>query len=154
MKMFKNALMIIVVVCMIMVAACAEEVMVCDAQTEEITSEEIVDIETFDETVEEAEFEGEIVVEEQQFVPQAEEEQRFEGNVSICASCADTVKCGDTVTLYAVLEGYDGIDYHIQWQVSDDNSNWHDISGANGEQYSIVVSEENCANYYRIEVTR
>lgn len=136
-NIFKNVLMVIM--CMVMASACAEEVVIEETELAETIIEEAV--------VEE------VTVDEPQPVDQPEEEQHIECSVSVYVSCADTVWYGDTVTLYAVLKGYDGIDYHIQWQVSDDNSNWHDISGANSEQYSIVVSEENCTNYYRVVVT-
>lgn len=138
-NIFKSILL--VVVCMVMTFACAEEAETIEVITEETVIEETVEADEKTEVVEE------IVPEEQQ------NDQCIECSVSIYASCTDTVWYGDTVTLYVVLEGYDGLDYHIQWQVSDDNSNWHNISGANGEQYNIVVSEENCTNYYRVAIT-
>ena len=129
----KKVLITIMIMCIVMTPTLAEEVEIDDAAMEEVDIEE------------------EIILDEEQIVPQAEECEP-ERHVSICASCADTVSLGDTVMLYAILEGYEGVDYYLQWQTSKDNNNWHDISGANGEKYVITVTEENCTDYFRVIV--
>lgn len=63
------------------------------------------------------------------------------------------VEFGDTVTLYAVLNGYEDTTYALQWQVSPDNANWADITGATNASYAVVVTETNYTDYYRVAVT-
>lgn len=63
------------------------------------------------------------------------------------------VNFGDTVSFYAVLEGYEGTEYEIRWQVSADDENWSDIEGANATRFDLVVTEDNYENYYRAAVT-
>lgn len=104
------------------------------------------------------ESEEEIVIEEAleeqiEQIEEIEEKQQIERSVSIRIDCPDTVCLGDNITLYAVLKGYEGVNYHIQWQVSKDNDNWKDISGANNDKYAITIAEENVENYYRVTVT-
>ena len=125
----KRGFVVIIMVAMIVSAAFAEEIVVDSTPIGE-----------------------EILIEEEQIVPQ-EETQYFEGYVSVYVSCQSDIWYGDAVTLYVVLKGYEGVNYHIQWQVSKDNCNWQDISGENGEHYIVTVTEENCADYYRVMVT-
>ena len=63
------------------------------------------------------------------------------------------VNFGDTVALYAMLYGYEGTEYSIQWQISADNANWEDIDGACDSKYEVVVTEDNYTNFYRVAVT-
>ena len=65
----------------------------------------------------------------------------------------DCVNFGDTVALYAVLEGYEDTEYTIQWQTGTDNENWEDIEGANAEKYEVIVTEDNYTDFYRVAVT-
>jgi hypothetical protein len=65
----------------------------------------------------------------------------------------DAIADGYDVTLQAHLQNYENVEYSLQWQVSKDNSNWQDISGAHGLTYSLTVNKENYNNYYRIAVT-
>ena len=65
----------------------------------------------------------------------------------------DAIVDGYDVILQAHLRNYENVEYTLQWQVSKDNSNWQDISGAHGLTYSLIVNEENYNNYYRIAVT-
>lgn len=125
----KKVLIAIMIMCIAMIPTLAEEVEIDDAIVEEV----------------------DIILDEEQIVPQAEEYEP-ERHVSIRVSCADKVSLGDTVMLYAILEGYEGVDYYLQWQISKDNNNWRDISGANSEKYTITVTEENCADYFRVAV--
>lgn len=93
------------------------------------------------------------IVEEQILNEIIDTEEQIERSVSIRISCPDIIYIGDNVTLYAVLKGYENTAYHIQWQVSKNNSNWKDISGANDEKYTVTITEENRADYYRVAVT-
>jgi hypothetical protein len=115
----------------------------------EMSIEESVDVE-IEEPIEEP---IDMIAEEPVVEDAIEEESQIERSVSIHASCPDKVYFGDTITLYAVLEGYDDVEYTVQWQTSKDDSNWHDISSANSEQYSITITEDNCTDYFRVAVT-
>ena len=59
---------------------------------------------------------------------------------------------GATARFHAVLIGYDGLDYILQWQSSVDNVNWKDIEGANAEVMDVVITEDNCTLYWRVKV--
>ena len=60
---------------------------------------------------------------------------------------------GDSVTLEAVLEGYDKVNYTIQWRYSTDNENWNNCPGETNEKMTFVVSESNYQCYWNILVT-
>ena len=97
---------------------------------------------------------AEEIGEDDQLVAVIEDEKDANRSVSIYASYeGNTVSYGDTLTLKAQLKGYEGVKYTLQWQVSTDNSTWKNIPGETGMTYSIVVTEENVNNYYRIAVT-
>ena len=131
-------------------AEVAPEIAVEEIAVEE-TVEEIVEEIATEETVIE-EVAAEEIPEDAQLVGVIEES--VERSVSIYASYSgSTVSYGDTIKLYAVLKGYENVNYEMQWQVSSDNSSWQNISGANGSSYNVVVSEDNANNYYRIAVT-
>ena len=59
---------------------------------------------------------------------------------------------GDTAHLKAVLEGYDGLDYTMQWQYGPDKITWYDIPGETDDAMDVVVTEENNEVYWRILV--
>lgn len=59
---------------------------------------------------------------------------------------------GDEMTFTAVLEGYDGLSYQIQWQTSVNGSDWTDLSDANGLNYTLVLSEQNYDDFFRAVV--
>ena len=59
---------------------------------------------------------------------------------------------GDEMTFTAVLEGYDGLSYQIQWQTSMNGSDWTDLSDANGLNYTLVLSEQNYDDFFRVVV--
>lgn len=48
---------------------------------------------------------------------------------------------GQEVNMYAELEGFDNLDYSIQWQCSKDRVNMEDIPGATGPTYSFIMDE-------------
>lgn len=98
-----------------------------------------------------------VVIEEQEVVL-GEEIEKEENEIDTILSQSrsvyiDAIVDGYDVTLQAHLRNYENVEYSLQWQVSKDNSNWQDISGAHGLTYSLIVNEENYNNYYRIAVT-
>lgn len=64
----------------------------------------------------------------------------------------DYLNIGDSVTLIAVLNGYEGLVYHYQWQVASAGG-WSDISGAQDSAYAFKLTEENASSQWRIVVT-
>ena len=56
-------------------------------------------------------------------------------------------------TLIAVLHGYDNAVYTIQWQTSVDGNAWIDVENATEANYTMVVTEDNYADYWRVVVT-
>ena len=98
-----------------------------------------------------------VAIEEQEVVLE-EEIEKEENEIDIILSQSrsvyiDAIVNDYDVTLQAHLQNYENVEYSLQWQVSKDNSNWQDISGAHGLTYSLIVNEENYNNYYRIAVT-
>ena len=71
-------------------------------------------------------------------------------SISISLKYDDPLHFNDTVTFIAIIQGYDNIDYTIQWQYSTDNNNWYDIAGANDLTYSITVTQDNYRHYWRV----
>ena len=59
---------------------------------------------------------------------------------------------GDTAHLTATLEGYEGLQYSMQWQYSPDRITWYDIEGETDTTMDVVVTEENNLVYWRILV--
>ena len=59
---------------------------------------------------------------------------------------------GSVAHLDAVLSGYEELDYTLQWVTSTDNEHWTAIEGATGARLDLVVTEENCSNYWRVQV--
>ena len=111
--------------------------------TAEIPAEEIIE-----ETAEPE------ITEDDQLIAVIEDTQNVNRSVSIYASFSgNTLTYGDSVTLKAKLTGYDNVSYTLQWQVSKDNSNWQNVSGENGMEYSFTVTEDNASDYYRIAVS-
>lgn len=60
---------------------------------------------------------------------------------------------GQVLNITAVLYGFeDDTDITYRWQVSKDGENFTDIEKADKRVYSIVINEENCADFYRVVV--
>ncbi len=59
---------------------------------------------------------------------------------------------GDTAHFTAILEGYEGIEYTMQWQYSPDGEEWFDIPDETGITLDMVITEENNTVYWRILV--
>ena len=64
----------------------------------------------------------------------------------------DTLRFGDEMTLTAVLHGYDNATYTLQWQVSADANTWTNIDGETEAGMTVLVTEENYLNYWRVAV--
>ena len=58
----------------------------------------------------------------------------------------------DTVTLYAVLKGYENCTFTIQWQQSRDGKEWTDIPDETGLQYKFLVTKDNYNLFWRLSV--
>ena len=59
---------------------------------------------------------------------------------------------GSVALLTATLEGYDELDYTLQWVYSEDQENWTMLEGANEAELRVTASEENYLYYWRVEV--
>ena len=60
---------------------------------------------------------------------------------------------GTEATMIAVLNGYDNVEYALQWQTSEDNVNWTDVPGATDSRCTVVVTQDNYLDYWRVMVT-
>ena len=59
---------------------------------------------------------------------------------------------GSVIHFSAVLEGYEDLDYTLQWITSEDNENWTEVEGAVGETMDVVMTRENYRNYWAVTV--
>ena len=59
---------------------------------------------------------------------------------------------GDTAHFCANLEGYENLNYTMQWQYSTDHEQWNDITGETKKTMDVVVTKENNVVYWRIVV--
>ncbi|QUA53191.1 hypothetical protein [Aristaeella lactis] len=59
---------------------------------------------------------------------------------------------GDTAHFTATLNGYEDVDYTVQWQYSPDKETWYDIPGETDTTMDMVITEENNVVYWRIIV--
>ena len=85
---------------------------------------------------------------------QPEEEQiETERKVTVSLSWDDEKPTyGSVAHLKATLEGYEGLEYTMQWQWSLDRTTWNDIEYATTENLDVVYTEENGDYYWRILV--
>ncbi len=93
-----------------------------------------------------------------QFLPGTFTILTAEGNprrVTITSSLAagEPAYAGMEVTLTAHLEGFEGVNYTLQWQFSLDKENWEDMPGATGETYTYELSVETAAYNWRVVAT-
>lgn len=141
-----------------------------EAPTEIVVSEEVKEESSMDEletqpedeteaitpeAVTEEKAEGEEEAEKEETVsPEAEEvteevketdKEEVEKRVKITSSLdsTGTVEEGTQLTLTAHLTGFDDVEYEIQWQQSEDGTNWDDIDGENDMEYTVVLTENN-----------
>ena len=59
---------------------------------------------------------------------------------------------GDTAHFEAIMEGYDELQYTVQWQYSPDEITWYDIPNETNTTMDVVVTPENNIVYWRILV--
>ena len=60
---------------------------------------------------------------------------------------------GGEVIFIAVLNGYDNLEYTIQWQQSKDNIDWLDVPGSNEARHTEIVTRDNYKDFWRVQVT-
>ena len=124
-----------------------EEELTEEESAEEESAEELEEQEPAEEPEEEL-TEEEPVEEEQ---PEAEEKPERHITVDVVWDVPDPV-IGDTAHFVAVLEGYEELQYTIQWQYSPDEEIWFDIPNATEPTMDVVVTEENNEVFWRILV--
>ena len=86
--------------------------------------------------------------------PAAEEElvEEIERSVSIRVLGSDFAE-GDTVTMEAVLGGYENVSYTLCWEYSV-NGGWQTAPGSNGgTTYSFMLTQETAQYAWRVTVT-
>ena len=59
---------------------------------------------------------------------------------------------GSAIRLYADLNSYEGKEYSLQWQISDNGEKWNDIENETNEWYNLVLTMENYKNSWRLVV--
>ncbi len=75
----------------------------------------------------------------------------------IAAHDTETLQLGSQITLTAILEGYEGLEYTCRWQYAPADSNgsiigeWQD--GETGEQYTYTLTADNLLTAWRVTVT-
>ena len=60
---------------------------------------------------------------------------------------------GDVAHFAAKLNGYDGLETAVQWQISPDGENWTDVEGANKLTYDVEMVPQNYRHQWRAVVT-
>ena len=116
------------------------------AEGETIPAEEVpadetlteVELMTIESLPENAELIGEIL-----------DELNAERSIDVYATYGDSIDFGDTITLIAVFNGYEGTSFDIQWQTNS-GSGWEDVPGANGQSFSFTMNESNYTNDWRV----
>ena len=115
-------------------------------EPEEITEEEPA--EESEEGQEELEETGE---ETEENIPESEMTPERHIRVDVTWDVPDPV-IGDTAHFEAVMEGYDELQYTVQWQYSPDETTWYDIPNETNTTMDVVVTPENNTVYWRILV--
>ena len=59
---------------------------------------------------------------------------------------------GSVAHLDAVLDGFEDLDFSLQWQYSEDNLAWTDVEGETQRRMDMVITEENYLYYWRVMV--
>lgn len=83
------------------------------------------------------------------------EEEEIIRTVSIGSNVAegDAVYAGTEIVLTARLNGFENLEYTLQWQYTpDDGENVYDVAGANGTQYAFIIDESNAHYLWRVSV--
>ena len=115
-------------------------------EPEEITEEEPA--EESEDGQEELEETGEKTEEN---IPESETTPERHIRVDVTWDVPDPI-IGDTAHFEAVMEGYDELQYTVQWQYSPDETTWYDIPNETNTTMDVVVTPENNTVYWRILV--
>ena len=59
---------------------------------------------------------------------------------------------GSIAHFTAELFGYENLEYSLQWQWSEDGTNWNDVENATSENMDVIYTQENGALQWRIVV--
>ena len=124
----------------------AEETEKQPDETEEPAEEPEEQIEEETDTTEE-------VVDEstEENIPESENKPERHITVDVTWDVPDPV-IGDTAHFEAILDGYDELQYTMQWQYSPDEITWYDIPNETNTTMDVVVTPENNIVYWRILV--
>lgn len=126
------------------------ENIVPEVENEEKTEDavETEKVETLPEPEEKIEEKSEVEAEEVK-------KEEVEKSVKVTSSLggATVVEEGTPLTLTAHLTGYDDVEYELQWQQSEDGSNWDDIEGENDLDYTVILTEDNAGYLWRVSVS-
>lgn len=57
---------------------------------------------------------------------------------------------GTMITLTAHPEGFENVEYTLQWQRSKDQINWIDVPGENGNTFTYELTEDNAKYFWRV----
>lgn len=121
--------------------------------------EPVIKEETDSPDAEEVKSEKEILEEEaesEELLPEKVEEiEKIKRSVKVVSSLegVEAVEEGTSITLTAKLTGFDDVEYEIQWQRSVDGTNWEDVDGANGIEYTFDITEETDGYLWRVGVS-
>ena len=83
---------------------------------------------------------------------ETEEKEERHYNITVVSDLegVTSADAGTQITLTAILEGFEGVDYELQWVHSADGINWEEIPGANGSTYVVTLNEETAGTYYNV----
>ncbi len=59
---------------------------------------------------------------------------------------------GTVIKLTAHLTGFEGVEYHLQWQRSEDLQNWENIPGATGSTFTYELNDDTAKYTWRVVV--
>ena len=76
-----------------------------------------------------------------------------DAKVSFVITWDEAPAIGAVAHFTASIEGLDGYEYSMQWQRSTDGENWQDVDGETETQMRQVITEENMADLWRINIT-
>ena len=131
--------------------AVSEEIRLTAAEAEEEITEapaEETEEEPTEETAEETPGET-----EEELPAETERELPENRSVEVEMTCDEPKPgFGSVIHFSAVLEGYEDLDYTLQWITSEDNENWTEVEGAVGETMDVVMTRENYRNYWAVTV--
>jgi len=72
--------------------------------------------------------------------------------IVITSNANSGLRIGDSVTLYAAVEGAEGLNYSISW-IYNDGSGWHMAQENGGASYSFELNEQNHEWHWKMVIT-